>query len=36
LLGPVDHVDMLIYRGTRDGNALATRFPEAMLSLWIA
>jgi len=24
---------MLIYGGTRDGNALATRFPTAMLSL---
>lgn len=33
LLGPVDHVDMLIYGGTRDGNALASRFPEAMLAL---
>ena len=33
LLGPVDHVDMLIHGGTRDGNGLATRFPEAMLSL---
>ena len=33
LLGPVDHSDMLIYGGTRDGNPLATRFPAAMLSL---
>jgi hypothetical protein len=33
LLGPADHSDMLIYGGTRDGNALATRFPAAMLSL---
>lgn len=35
LLGPVDHADMLIYAGTRDGGAdpLASRFPEAMLSL---
>jgi hypothetical protein len=33
LLGPVDHPDMLIYGGTRDGNALANRFPGAMLSL---
>jgi hypothetical protein len=33
LLGPVDHSDMLIHGGTRDGNALATRFPAAMLSL---
>jgi hypothetical protein len=35
LLGPVDHVDMLIYSGTRDdgGTALAARFPDAMLSL---
>jgi hypothetical protein len=33
LLGPADHSDMLIYEGTRDGNALATRFPAAMLSL---
>ena len=35
LLGPVDHVDMLIYGGTRDGDgtALAARFPEAMVSL---
>jgi hypothetical protein len=33
LLGPVDHVDMLIYRGTRDGKALASRFPSAMLAL---
>jgi hypothetical protein len=33
LLGPVDHSDMLIYGGTRDGNALAVRFPASMLSL---
>jgi hypothetical protein len=37
LLGPVDHVDILIYEGKRDGGdqstALATRFPDAMLSL---
>jgi hypothetical protein len=33
LLGPADHPDMLIYGGTRDGNALADRFSEAMLSL---
>ena len=35
LLGPVDHVDMLIYGGTgnNEGTPLATRFPEAMLSL---
>jgi hypothetical protein len=33
LLGPVDHADMLIYGGTRDGNALSSRFPAAMLSL---
>lgn len=33
LLGPVDHVDMLVYGGARDGNALASRFPEAMLAL---
>jgi hypothetical protein len=35
LLGPVDHVDMLIYSGTKnDGSTpLATRFPDAMLSL---
>jgi hypothetical protein len=33
LLGPVDHLDMLVYGGTRAGNPLATRFPAAMLSL---
>lgn len=33
LVGLVDHPDMLIYDGTRGGNALANRFPEAMLSL---
>lgn len=33
LLGPVDHIDILIYGGMQDGSALATRFPEAMLSL---
>jgi hypothetical protein len=35
LLGPVDHVDMLIYGGTGNSEStpLATRFPEAMLSL---
>jgi hypothetical protein len=33
LLGPTDHSNMLIHYGTRDGNALANRFPEAMLSL---
>jgi hypothetical protein len=33
LLGPVDHTDMLIYRGTRGGNTLASRFPSAMLAL---
>jgi hypothetical protein len=37
LIGPVDHVDMLIYGGKRAGGdqstALATRFPNAMLSL---
>lgn len=33
LLGPVDHSDLLIHSGTRDGNALATRYPTAMISL---
>jgi len=33
LLGPVTDAGMLIYGGTRDGNALAARFPAAMLSL---
>jgi hypothetical protein len=36
LLGPVDHIDMLIYRAKKDDGedrvSLATRFPEAMLA----
>jgi hypothetical protein len=33
LLGPADSLDMIIHQGTQNDSALATRFPEPMLSL---